>query len=80
MPQLAPNQPLEQGTGTLLVENRLAAGRHRFSLVVVDDRGRTSEAALLIVTVGAPRGPAVAPARPVRGPRRGGSRKKGPSP
>lgn len=90
MPQLSPNQPLEQSTGTLLVENRLAAGRHRFSLVVVDDRGRTSEAALVVVVVQAitdprdpvigPLSPVVVPVRPTRSPRRAASRKKGAPP
>jgi hypothetical protein len=41
MPVMAPNQPIEVRTPTLLVENALAAGRHRFALVVVDQRGES---------------------------------------
>jgi hypothetical protein len=52
MTVLAVNKPVEQAKPVLLVENRLAAGRHRFSLVVVNDRGVASEAMTLLVTVG----------------------------
>jgi hypothetical protein len=41
MPVMALNQPIEVRTPTLLVENALAAGRHRFALVVVDQRGES---------------------------------------
>ena len=41
MPVMAPNQPIEVRTPTLLVENALATGRHRFALVVVDQRGES---------------------------------------
>ena len=41
MPVMAPNQPIEVRTPTLLVENALAVGRHRFVLVVVDQRGES---------------------------------------
>jgi len=38
MPVMTPNQPIEVRTPTLRVENALAVGRHRFALVVIDDR------------------------------------------
>jgi hypothetical protein len=72
MPVLAPNQPLTLDEPVLLVENRLAAGRHRFSLVVRNARGVASEPQVLVVTVGRLRAavePAVA-APPPRRPRR----------
>jgi hypothetical protein len=48
---LSLNRPLEQAAPTLLVENRLQPGRHRFALQVVDERGRVSEAAEWVVEV-----------------------------
>lgn len=51
MPVLALNQPIEQREPVLVVQNRLAPGLHRFSLVVVNDRGVASEADLLTVSV-----------------------------
>lgn len=51
MPVLAINQPIEQREPTLVVENRLAPGLHRFSLVVVNDRGVASEPDLFTLTV-----------------------------
>ena len=51
MPVLALNQPIEQREPVLVVQNRLAPGLHRFSLVVVNDRGVASQADLLTVTV-----------------------------
>jgi hypothetical protein len=51
MPVLTPNRPLEQADPQLLVEDRLAVGRHRFALQVVDDRGRVSQASEWVVEV-----------------------------
>lgn len=51
MPVLAINQPIERREPTLVVGNRLAPGGHRFSLVVVNDRGVASAPDLLTVTV-----------------------------
>jgi hypothetical protein len=51
MPVLAPNQPIEQREPVLVVQNRLAPGLHRFSLVVVNERGVASAADLLTVRV-----------------------------
>lgn len=51
MPVLEPNQPLEQREPVLVVQNRLAAGVHRFALVVVNDRGAQSEPSVVSVTV-----------------------------
>ena len=62
MPVLAPNQPIEQREPVLVVQNRLAPGLHRFSLVVVNDRGVASEADVLTVSVR--RGLVVDPVRP----------------
>jgi hypothetical protein len=51
MPVMAPNQPIEVRTPTLLVENALAFGRHRFALVVIDDRRRESRTDIIEVEV-----------------------------
>lgn len=51
MPVLAINQPIEQREPTLRVQNRLEPGLHRFSLVVVNDRGVASEADVFTLTV-----------------------------
>ncbi len=51
MPILVPNQPLEQREPVLVVQNRLAPGRHRFTLVVVNARGVASEPDEVTVTV-----------------------------
>jgi hypothetical protein len=51
MPRLARNRVVQQATPTLVVENRLRAGRHRFALVVVDDAGRTSAPDVLLIAV-----------------------------
>jgi hypothetical protein len=51
MSVLAVGKPFEQAKAELLVENKLAAGRHRFSLVVVNDRGAASEPHVLMLTV-----------------------------
>lgn len=52
MTVLAVGKPLEQAQSELLVENKLAAGRHRFSLVVVNARGVASDPDVLVLTVG----------------------------
>ena len=44
-------RPLESKAATLLVENKLAAGQHRFALVVIDNDGNESEPDVLTVTV-----------------------------
>jgi hypothetical protein len=51
MTVLAVGKPFEQSKSQLLVENKLAVGRHRFSLVVVNDRGAASEPHVLVLTV-----------------------------
>ena len=51
MPVLVPNKPLEQREPVLVVQNSLALGVHRFSLVVVNDRGAESEPSVFNVTV-----------------------------
>ncbi|WP_418320182.1 hypothetical protein [Piscinibacter sakaiensis] len=70
MPVLVINRTIEQREPTLLVENRLAPGLHRFSLVVVDDSGNASEPDFFTVTVRRavvvdPVRPPVTPIRPV---------------
>jgi hypothetical protein len=75
MPVMAPNQPIEVRTPTLLVENALAAGRHRFVLVVIDQRGESRPD---IIEVEVRRGrvpPPIGPTDPIvrtPTPRRGG--------
>ena len=51
MTVLSVGRPLESRLATLLVENRLAVGRHRFALVVIDNDGNESEPDVLTVTV-----------------------------
>lgn len=58
MATLTPGKPVTVSQPVLLVENQLAAGRHRFQLVVIDDGGLESDPAELVVTV--------QPRRPVR--------------
>jgi hypothetical protein len=42
MPTLAQGRPLDSDRPTVVVENALAAGRHRFTLIVIDGDGRES--------------------------------------
>lgn len=72
MTQLTLNKAFDSDGPVLKVENKLAAGKHRFSLVVIDAQGRSSEADLLVVTVQkvlapgpGPRIPPATPRRPV---------------
>lgn len=51
MATLTPGKPVTASQPMLLVENQLAAGRHRFQLVVIDDGGLESDPAELVVTV-----------------------------
>lgn len=55
MPVLSPNKPHRTREPQLLIENELAPGTHRFSLVVVDDSGNESAPATISVTVRRPR-------------------------
>ena len=55
MPLFKPNVPVETREPVVVVEPPLSPGRHRFQLVVVDDRGRESEPAFVVVLV-KPRG------------------------
>ena len=61
MPVLVLDQPITLETPELLVENRLPAGRHRFSLSVRNARGMQSEAAVVVVTVAVRPGPVIGP-------------------
>ena len=61
MPVLAPNQPVTVTTSELLVENRLAPGRHRFALAVRNARGVESEPVVIVVTVARLPGPVIGP-------------------
>ena len=53
MAMLQPGVPLTQDSPLLAVDNRLAPGRHRFQLEVIDTAGLVSEPALLVVSVAA---------------------------
>ncbi len=68
MPVLAVGKPLESKLATLLVENRLGAGQHRFALVVVDNDGNESAADVLTVTVRAVLAPPIRLRTPVAAP------------
>lgn len=52
MPVLVPDKPVTQPEPLLAVTNRLAAGRYRFRLSVIDNSGNESVPAELVVTVG----------------------------
>jgi hypothetical protein len=54
MPVLVAGRPLEQREPVLVVQNRFEPGVHRFSLVVVDDRGLESEPDVIAVSVRRP--------------------------
>ena len=62
MPVMAPNQPIELRTPALLVENALAVGRHRFALVVIDQRGESKPD---IIEVEVQRGRVLPPIGPI---------------
>ena len=51
MTTLTPGRVFRSREPTLVVENDLAPGRHRFQLVVVDDGGLESEPTELVVAV-----------------------------
>jgi len=51
MVALAKNRPVSQDGARLRVTRRLAPGRHRFSLVVVDDAGNRSAPDIVTVVV-----------------------------
>lgn len=53
MAVLPVGKPVEQDKPLLRVDNKLAAGRHRFALVVVNDKGVESEPVTLDVNVAA---------------------------
>ena len=48
---LKPGVPVTQDSPLLAVDNKLAPGRHRFQLEVIDTAGLVSEPALLVVSV-----------------------------
>ncbi|HQC95210.1 MAG TPA: hypothetical protein PK306_05840, partial [Aquabacterium sp.] len=58
-------RPLESKAATLLVENKLAAGQHRFALVVIDGDGNESAPDVLTVTVRSPTAPPIRLRTPV---------------
>ena len=51
MPVLVQGKTIEQREPVLVVQNRFEPGVHRFSLVVVDDRGSESEPAVIAITL-----------------------------
>ena len=51
MTVLGINKPFDSQQPLLLVENKLAVGRHRFALVVVNERGVSSDPVQLVVAV-----------------------------
>jgi hypothetical protein len=78
MPTLAQGRPFESDRPTVVVENALAIGRHRFTLIVIDGDGRESLPDELVLEVQRgrlvgpvpgvlqPIDPIPAPLRPVR--------------
>ncbi len=61
MARLNPGEPVTQKSPLLKVDNRLAPGRHRFQLEVIDQAGLVSSPAFLDVTVTAPPTPTPTP-------------------
>jgi hypothetical protein len=51
MTTLVAGRPFSSRVPTLVVDNKLAVGRHTFQLVVVDDDGNQSAPHQLVVTV-----------------------------
>jgi hypothetical protein len=51
MPTLAQGRPLDSDRPTVLVENALALGRHRFTLIVIDGDGNESQPDDLVLEV-----------------------------
>jgi hypothetical protein len=51
MPIFAPGRPIDSVRPTVLVENPLTIGRHRFTLTVVDDAGTESKPDELVLEV-----------------------------
>jgi len=51
VPVFTPNQPVVTRESSVVVENRLEPGRHRFRLVVVDDDGNESAPDEVVVVV-----------------------------
>lgn len=51
MTVLTPDVPLTVSAPSLLVENKLAPGKYRFRLVVIDDQGLSSEPTELTVSI-----------------------------
>ena len=51
MPTLAQGRPLDSDRPTVVVENALAFGRHRFALIVIDGDGRESMPDELVLEV-----------------------------
>lgn len=80
MPVLVPGRPIATREPTLLVENPLVPGTHRFALVVVDAAGNESAPAVIEVQVTRPLRPILptdriidrGPVRPLPGPLRPG--------
>lgn len=67
MPVLAPRQAFETSEPRLVVENRLALGRHRFRLEVIDEQGNVSLPDDWVVEVREPSNPFDPLRPPVRG-------------
>jgi hypothetical protein len=51
MPTLAQGRPLDSDRPTVVVENALALGRHRFTLIVIDGDGNESQPDELVLEV-----------------------------
>jgi hypothetical protein len=51
MPTLAQGRPFDSDRPTVVVENALAIGRHRFALIVIDGNGKESLPDELLVEV-----------------------------
>jgi hypothetical protein len=51
MPTLAQGRPFDSDRPTVVVENALAVGRHRFALIVIDGDGRESMPDELVLEV-----------------------------
>ena len=51
MAKFRPGEPIETEEPRISVDNRLAVGKHRFQLVVENDRGERSDPVVLFVEV-----------------------------
>ena len=51
MAKFRPGEPIESDKSVISVDNELKEDKHRFQLVVENDRGERSDPAVIVVTI-----------------------------